>query len=88
MSVAAFIREIRADPRFAGSTVADDMAAAIEAVNLEGAESADADSYHRAISWIMGQPGSLQQRFAAIARLNALGKVENLDMRQFYYGLQ
>jgi hypothetical protein len=88
MSAAAFIQELRADPRFAGSSVADDLEAALLEMDLEGAELVDADSLHRAISWIMAQPDSLDKRLAAISRLNALGKVVDLDMRQFYYGPQ
>jgi hypothetical protein len=87
MSAAAFIQELRADPRFAG-TITDDLEAALESMDLEGAELVDADNLYRAISWIMAQPDSIEKRLAAISRLNALGKVENLDMRQFYYGPQ
>jgi len=87
-AVAEFARELRRDPRFAGSSVPDDLEAALEAIDFEGDDVADAANFHCAILWIMGQPGSLDKRLAAINRMIAFGKVVDLDMRQFYYGPQ
>jgi hypothetical protein len=84
MSTAAFIHELRADARFAGSSVADDLETILEAMDFQGDDNADAADFHRAVSWIMAQPDSIEKRLGAISRLIALGKVEDLSLRQFY----
>jgi hypothetical protein len=85
MSTAAFINHLRRDQRFAGH--AANLAQALEAVDFEGDDNRDAKALFSAIEWIMAQPDSVEKRLAAIARLLELGKVENLNMREFY-GLQ
>ena len=81
-----FIRDLRRDRRVAGH--ADNLAQALEAMDFEGDEIPDAKARFSAIEWIMSQPDSIERRIKAIARLFELtGKVENLNMREFY-GLQ
>jgi hypothetical protein len=79
------IRELRRDPRFADH--AANLAQALEAMDFEGDDVGDAKALFSAIEWVIAQPDTVEKRLEAIARLLALGKVENLNMRDFY-GLQ
>jgi hypothetical protein len=80
-----FIRDIRRDPRLAGHAVK--LAQALNAIDDEGDDVPDAKALFSAIEWVIAQPDTIEKRLEAIARLLALGKVENLNMREFY-GLQ
>jgi hypothetical protein len=78
-----FIRDLQRDPRLVGHVV-DNLAHALEEMDLESAENPDAKGFLGAIEWVMAQPDTIEKRAAAISRLFALGKAENLNMREFY----
>jgi hypothetical protein len=80
-----FIHDLRRDRRIAGH--ADNLAQALNAMESEGYEVEDAATCLRAIEWVIAQPDTIEKRLEAISRLLALGKAENLNMREFY-GLQ
>ena len=77
-----FLRDMRRDPRLAGQAAG--LAKALDAMDLEGDDVPDAKALFGGIVWIIAQPDTIEKRLEAIARLLALGKAENLDMRQFY----
>jgi hypothetical protein len=84
-AIAEFIACLNDDPRFAEPrSLVKNLADAFTALQHEAADNADAAAVFAAIEWIIGQPDGLEKRLRAIARLLALGKVENLSMRQFY----
>jgi hypothetical protein len=78
-----FIRVFRRDPRFAGQ-LANDVAKMLEAIDFEGDENPDVKGFFSAIQWVIAQPDSVDKRAMAIVRLFELGKVENLNMQEFY----
>jgi hypothetical protein len=80
-----FIRDLHRDPRLTGHAV--NLACALDAMEDEGHDVPDAKQLRLAIEWIIAQPDTVEKRLQAIGRLLALGKVENLNMRDFY-GLQ
>jgi hypothetical protein len=81
-AVAKFVRELSQSPLHA--QYAPDIAKALDAMDLDGAENPDAGAHFAALEWIMNQPDSIDTRLKAIARLFELpGKFE-LNMRQFY----
>jgi hypothetical protein len=82
MTTATFIRELRRNPRLAGH--AANLAEALEAMDHEGHDLPDAKQLLLAIEWIIAQPDTIEKRLEAIGRLLALGKAENLNMREFY----
>jgi hypothetical protein len=82
-----FIRDLKRDQRFAPDLVKN-LAKALEAMDHEGDDVPDAKAIFSAIEWVIAQPDTIEKRLEAISRLLALGKVENLRMREFYYGLQ
>jgi hypothetical protein len=77
-----FIRDIRRDPRLAGHAVK--LAQALNAIDDEGDDVPDAKALFSAIVWVIAQPDTIEKRLEAIARLLALDKAENLNMREFY----
>jgi hypothetical protein len=77
-----FIRDIRRDPRLAGHAVK--LAQALNAIDDEGDAVPDAMALFSAIEWVIAQPDTIEKRLEAIARLLALDKAENLNMREFY----
>jgi hypothetical protein len=77
-----FIRDIRRDPRLAGHSVK--LAQVLEAIDHEGDDVPDAKALFFAIEWVIAQPDTIEKRLEAIARLLALDKAENLNMREFY----
>jgi hypothetical protein len=80
-----FIRDMRRSPLFAGH--ANNLAEAFEAMDFEGDDVPDARALLSGIEWVIAQPDTIEKRLEAISRLLALGKAENLNMREFY-GLQ
>jgi hypothetical protein len=87
-ATAEFIACLNDDPRFAEPrSLVKNLADALTALEHEATENADAAAIFAAIEWIIGQPDGLEKRLQSISRLLALGRVENLSMRQFY-GLQ
>jgi hypothetical protein len=80
-----FIRDMRRHPLLAGH--ATNLSEALEAIDHEGDDVPDAKQLFGAIQWVIAQPDTIEKRLLAIGRLLALGKVENLNMREFY-GLQ
>jgi hypothetical protein len=85
---AEFIACLNRDPRFAEPrSLVKNIADALAALEHEATDNADAAALFGAVEWIIAQPDGLEKRLQAIARLLALGRVENLSMRQFY-GLQ
>jgi hypothetical protein len=85
MTTETFIRELSRDRRLAGHAVK--LAEALEAMDMEGDDVPDAKALFSAIEWVIAQPGTIEKRLEVISRLLALGKVEYLNMREFY-GLQ
>jgi hypothetical protein len=84
-AIADFIASLNADQRFAEPrSLVKNLADALAALEHEAADNADAAALFGAVEWIIGQPDGLEKRLQAIARLLALGRVENLSMRQFY----
>lgn len=81
MTSETFIRDLH--QRFAPDLVKN-LANALEAMDHEGDDVPDAKALFSAIEWVIAQPDSVENRLEAIARLLALGKVENLNMREFY----
>jgi hypothetical protein len=77
-----FISEMRRDRRLAGH--ATGLAQALEAMDHEGDDVPDARALFSAIEWVIAQPDTIEKRLEAIGRLLALGKAENLNMREFY----
>jgi hypothetical protein len=77
-----FIRDLSRDRRLAGH--ADNVAQALEAMDMEGDDVPDAKALFSAIEWVIAQPDTIEKRLEAIARLLALDKAENLNMREFY----
>jgi hypothetical protein len=78
-----FIRDIRRRyRRLAGH--ADNVAQVLEAMDMEGDDVPDAKALFSAIEWVIAQPDTIEKRLEAIARLLALDKAENLNMREFY----
>jgi hypothetical protein len=77
-----FIRDMRRDPRLAGHAVK--AAQALNAIDDEGDDVPDAKALSLAIGWVIAQPDTIEKRLEAIARLLALDKAENLNMREFY----
>jgi hypothetical protein len=87
-ATAEFIACLNDDPRFAEPrSLVKNLADALAELEHEGTDNADAAAVFAAIEWIIAQPDGLEKPLQAIARLLALGRVENLSMRQFY-GLQ
>jgi hypothetical protein len=87
-ATADFIACLNNDPRFAEPrSLVKNLADALAALEQEAADNADAAALFGAVEWIIAQPDGIEKRLQAIARLLALGRVENLSMRQFY-GLQ
>jgi hypothetical protein len=82
MTSETFIREMRLHRRLAGH--ADNVAQALEAMDMEGDDVPDAKALFSAIEWVIAQPDTIEKRLEAIARLLALDNAENLNMREFY----
>jgi hypothetical protein len=84
-ATADFIACLNGDPRFAEPrSLVKNLADALAALEHEATDNADAAAVFAAIEWIIAQPDGLEKRLRAIARLLALGKVENLSLCQFY----
>jgi hypothetical protein len=87
-AISDFIACLNSDSRFAEPrSLIKNLGDALAALEQEATDNADAAAVFAAIGWIIGQPDGLGKRLQAISRLLALGKVENLSMRQFYIGL-
>jgi hypothetical protein len=76
-----FIAELRASAIYA--PIADDIENGLADLDLEGSQ--DAANAYAAISWILRQPRTADEKLRAIERLISLpkGKVEIASMRQF-----
>jgi hypothetical protein len=83
MTSETFIRDIKRDQRFAPDLVKN-LAQALEAMDHEGDDVPDAKALFSAIEWVIAQPDTIEKRLEAIARLLALDRAENLNMREFY----
>jgi hypothetical protein len=77
-----FIRDLRRDPRLVGH--AANLAQALEAMDHEGDDVPDAKALFSGIVWVIAQPDTIEKRLEAISRLLALGKAENVNLREFY----
>ena len=77
------ILEMRRDRRFAPDLVKS-IAKVFEALDFQGDDVPDAKALFSAIEWVIARPDTIEKRLEAISRLFALGKVDNLDIQQFY----
>ena len=77
-----FIRDLRRDPRVVG--LADEAARVLQAIDFEGDDVPGAKALFSAIEWVIAQPDTIEKRLSTISRLLNLGKVENLNVRQFH----
>jgi hypothetical protein len=77
-AVNAFLDECRADPRYAAHLTA--IAGALHALYLESDGTADAIAFMDAVTWVLKQPRTLDERFEVLSRLfSCYGKViENI----------
>jgi hypothetical protein len=80
-AVDAFLAECRADPRYAAD--APTIAEALEALYLEGDDSADAITLMDAVTWVLKQPRTLDERFEVLGRLLSLNGKITVDLREF-----
>jgi len=80
-AVKAFLDECRADPRYAADAPA--IAEALEALCLEGEDSPDAIALMDAVTWVLKQPRTLDERFEVLGRLFSLNGKINVDLREF-----
>ena len=80
-AVDAFLDECRADPRYAAD--APTIAEALEALYLEGDDSADAIALMDAVTWVLKQPRTLDERFEVLGRLLSLNGKITVDLREF-----
>ena len=80
-AVKAFLDECRADPRYAAD--APDIAEALEALYLEGDDTADAIAFMDAVTWVLRQPRALDERFEVLGRLFSLNGKVTVDLREF-----
>jgi hypothetical protein len=78
-----FIADLRASVVYASA--ADDVANSLAELDLEGDTNPDAAKAYAAISWIIKQPRSADEKLKAMERLARIprGKVEIASMRQF-----
>lgn len=78
-----FVADLRASVVYA--TAAEDLANCLASLDLEGEDSPDAAKAYAAISWIIKQPRTADEKLKAIERLAGIprGKVEIASMRQF-----
>jgi hypothetical protein len=76
-----FITDLRAD----GHPLADDLANGLAELDLEGDTNMDAAKLYQAISWILKQPRTADEKLLQIERLITLpkGRIEIPSMRQF-----
>jgi hypothetical protein len=79
-AVNAFLDECRADPRYAADAPA--IAEALEALYLEG-DTADAIAFMDAVTWVLKQPRTLDERFEVLGRLFLLNCKVTVDLREF-----
>jgi hypothetical protein len=80
-AVDIFLNECRADPRYAAD--APTIAEALEGLYLEGDDSPDAIALMDAMTWVVKQPRSLDERFEVLGRLLSLNGKINVDLREF-----
>jgi hypothetical protein len=81
-AAAKFADELRADPRFA--PCADQFEESWEFLNDEAHTNGDALELADALSWVMSEPRSLDERFEAMTKLMSLeGKVRISNLRRF-----
>jgi hypothetical protein len=80
-AVGVFFDECRADPRYAADAPA--IAEALEGLYLEGDDSPDAIALMDAVSWVLKQPRTLDERFEVLGRLFSLHGKFNVDLREF-----
>jgi hypothetical protein len=78
-----FVADLRASPFHA--QFADEVANSLASIDLEGDANPDAAKAYAAISWIIEQPRTLDEKLKALERLARFprGKVEIASMRQF-----
>jgi hypothetical protein len=75
-----FIAAMRTDPIFA--PLADDMAFGLAELDELSETNRDVAEIHKAVSWILRQPRTVDEKFKAMERLRTAGKVENMSVRQ------
>jgi hypothetical protein len=82
-AAAKFADELRADKRFA--RCADQFEESFRLLHEEGNTVGDATELADALSWIMSEPRSLDERFEAMTKLMSLdeGKVRISNLRRF-----
>jgi hypothetical protein len=82
-----FIRELRISLGDQQPLV-DQLAAWFEEVDLGGVENVHDDQFMRAVKAALSLPNSLTEKVQLVFRLMTIGKVEDLDVREFHFGLQ
>jgi hypothetical protein len=95
LTAAAFIQEVRLDPRFAGQrarAVVNNLAKILEDADFRGDNDANERSLADAFQFILGQQSlTIEKRMQHIVRLcdliERVGKIENMDLNAFI-GLQ
>jgi hypothetical protein len=80
-AVNAFLDECCADPRYAADAPA--IAEALKALYLEGDDTADAIAFMDAVTWVLKQPRTLDERFEVLGRLFSLNDKVTVDLREF-----
>jgi len=80
-AVSDFLDECRADPRYGAHVTA--IAEALHALYLESDDTADAIAFMDAVTWVLKQPRTLDERFEVLSRLfSRYGKAIE-DIREF-----
>lgn len=75
-----FIADLRA---WLGDEVADAMAKALNAIDIEGDGVPDACAFMQAVEWILAEPRTVREKFELIDRLRNLNGKVTINMREF-----
>jgi hypothetical protein len=80
-AVNAFLDECRADPRYAAHVPA--IAEPLESLYLESNDTADAIAFMDAVTWVLKQPRTLDERIEVLGRLFSLNGKVTVNLREF-----
>jgi hypothetical protein len=75
-----FVEELRA---WLGDEVADAMATALRAVDIEGDGVPDACAFMQGVEWILAQPRTVREKFELIDHMRKLDGKVTINMREF-----
>jgi hypothetical protein len=79
--VEIFLKEMRADARFAGA--ADGISVALEAVDREADGSADAAAFFECVRWVLERPKPIAEKLDVLRRLMELQGRVTVNMKIF-----